>query len=183
MSFALDVQVGAIPGAPNASPGAPCSAIVRTGFRPAAKRAQKRVVVRTQPRVRRQFAEPARVAAAEHDVVGLERGAEQLDSLADEPLPAPAAIALEPLLAEVVLERALAERQVRDLHRLDHTACDQRRSEPGAEPEEEHRAAVVAAERLHGGVIHHLRRYAERGGEVEANPPLPQVEGLRDDAA
>ena len=51
--------------------------------------------------------------------------------------------------------------------------------ESGAESEEEHAAALVAAERLHGGVVDHLHRAAEGGGEIEADPTGPEIVRIR----
>ena len=45
-------------------------------------------------------------------------------------------------LADVVLERRLAEREVGELHRLEDPVDDHRRAEAGAEPEEEHASAL-----------------------------------------
>ena len=60
------------------------------------------------------------------------------------------------------------------------TACpvDERRAEARAEAEEEHLAALEAAERLHGRVVDDLRRLAEGLLEVEAGPARAEVDGL-----
>ena len=70
-----------------------------------------------------------------------------------------------------------------ELERLDDVVGDQRRAEPGAEPEEEHPAALVAADRLHGCVVDDPRRLAERALVVEADPARPQVDRLGDQLA
>jgi hypothetical protein len=67
---------------------------------------------------------------------------------------------------------------VRELKRLDDNAVHECRAEAGAEPEKQHPAALVAAERLHRGVVHDLRRLAERVFEVEPDPPGAQVHRL-----
>ena len=54
---------------------------------------------------------------------------------------------------------------------------DQRGAETGAEAEEEHLAALVAAQRLHRGIVDHLDRTPEGGLEVEADPSLPRLRG------
>jgi hypothetical protein len=90
----------------------------------------------------------------------------------------------EPLtaaLADVVLERRCTERQVAELQRHCLPVDDERRAEAGAEPEEEHLAVLVLAERLHDRVVHDLRRLAERLLEVEPDPALAEVHGLAGD--
>ena len=56
-------------------------------------------------------------------------------------------------LAEQVLERLILVRQVRELERDDAAVVDERGAEARAEAEEQHAAAFVAAERLHGRVV------------------------------
>ena len=51
-------------------------------------------------------------------------------------------------------------------------------ADTGAEAEEEHAPAVVAAERLHGGVVDHADGLAERGCEVEAHPAVAEIARL-----
>ena len=134
-----------------------------------------------EPAVRRQLAELSRVAAAEHDVVGQDSRREVRDGLEHVLLPALVPVALLPGLADVVLERRLPVREVPQLHRRDDAVEDHRRAEPGAEPEEEHAPALVAAERLHGRVVDDLRRLAEGRLEVEPDPALAEVDRLADD--
>src|SRR5581483_6251905 len=144
----------------------------------------ERILVRAEPHVLRQLVDELRVAAAEHDVVRLQRGRERGDRSDDILAPALLAAALEGGVADVFLERLLSIRKVAELHRLHETARHECRAEPGAETEEEHRAGtVVAAERLHRGIVHDARRLTERCAEVEADPPAPEVDGIADDAA
>ena len=67
------------------------------------------------------------------------------------------------------------------LHGHHEAVDDERRPEAGPQSEEEHPPAVVAAERLHRGVVDDLRRLAERGLEVEPDPARPEVDRLADD--
>ena len=97
------------------------------------------------------------------DVVGLHRGAQSVDDVGHFCAPFLLAEAFEAAQADVVLEGlALLVRQVRELHRLDAPVDDQCAAEAGAEAEEQHAAAAVAAERLHGGVVEDAHRLAER---------------------
>ena len=83
-------------------------------------------------------------------------------------------------LADVLVHTsALLVRQVREFHRLEHAIDDERRAEPGAEAEEEHAAALVAAQRLHGGVVDHSHGTPERLLEVEPDPSISQVPRFR----
>src|SRR5438034_6785454 len=94
---------------------------------PEAEAAEEGVLVRAQANVGRQLAELRRIAAAEDDVVRLHRRAEALDRLDDRRAPFLLAEPLPRVLADVVLERRLAERQVRELERLHDTVDDDRR--------------------------------------------------------
>jgi len=67
---------------------------------------------------------------------------------------------------------------MRQLHRLEHAVDDQRGADAGAEAEEQHAAAVVAAERLHRRVVDHADRTSERAREVEADPAAAEIHRL-----
>ena len=77
---------------------------------------------------------------------------------------------LETALSHVVLVGALPVGQVAQLHRLHDPVDDQRGAEPGAESEEEHLAAPVAAQRLHGGIVDDLHRPSERRPDSRSGP-------------
>lgn len=195
MSFVLEAHVGGIPGAPNAACEVRCASLVagerrlsgawRTpnGALPDAEAAGEGVAVCSPARARRECAQARRVAAAQYDVVGLEGRSQMRDRFCDQLFPALAAELDTAPFAEVVLECALLERQVAELHRLDDAVGDQRRSESGTEAEEEHGAALVASERLHRGVVHDPGGRAEGRLEVESDPSRAEVEGLRDHPA
>ncbi len=65
--------------------------------------------------------------------------------------------------------------EVRELHGLEKSVADHCGAEAGAEAEEEHAAAFVAAEGLHAGVVDEFHGMAERFAEVEAHPAAAQV--------
>src|SRR5206468_10343887 len=117
---------------------------------PEAEPAEERVLVVSEAAVRRELVQLSGVAAAEHDVVRLQRVRQVLDRLEDRLPPALEAAVLEPALADVVLERGLAEGEMPELHRCDDALEDHRRPESRAEAEEEHPTALVRPERLHG---------------------------------
>src|SRR4051794_7617512 len=140
------------------------------GLVPEAEGADEGVRVRAQPRVRRQLLQQLRIPPAEHDVVGLERFAQQLDGLSHRLAPALLAEPLAAALADVVLKGCLAIGKVLYLERLHRVSVDERRAEPRPEAEEEHLASLVAAECLHCRVVDDLRRLAKGLFEVEAGP-------------
>ena len=150
---------------------------------PRAKAALERLVVVPAPETRRQLVEQARVAAAKDHVFRGHRGAQQLGAFEHGGAPAFFAERLQAALAEQVLERLVLERQVRELERHDAAIVDERGAEAGAEAEEQHAPALVAAERLHGGVVQDLDGLAKRRGPVEVHPALAEVPGLFDHLA
>ena len=121
-----------------------------------------------------------RVATAEDHVVGGEGDGE----VARPPRRAPSATRrlptrfspLRPSMAPRVLP--VLARELAELERDDHVLRDQRRADAGAEAEEEHPAAFVAAERLHRGVVDDAHRAIECGREIEADPPRTEVARL-----
>jgi hypothetical protein len=128
----------------------------------------------------RQFVDLVGVAAAEHDVIGLQRGEQALEHVIDLALPFFPAEALERGGADALLEGlAMAVRQMRQLHRLQHAVGDHRRTEAGAESEEQHLAALIAADRLHQRVVDDPGRPAERLLEIEAAPAGTEIVRLR----
>ena len=123
------------------------------------------------------------VPAAEDDVLGRHGGAQQLRGLEDHGLPLRFAELAQAALAGVVLERLVAEGQMRQLQRHQPSIVDEGGAETRAEPEEQHPAAFVAAERLHRGVVDDPRRDAERAFVVEAHPAATEVPRLLHDRA
>ena len=53
-------------------------------------------------------------------------------------------------------------------------------TQPGPEPEKQHSAALVAADRLHGRIVHDVRWAAEGLAEIEPNPAGSQIVRLGD---
>ena len=72
---------------------------------------------------------------------------------------------------------------MRELERHDAAIVDERGAEAGAEAEEQHPPAFVAAERLHGGVVQDFHGLAERRRPVEVHPARAKVPGLFDHLA
>src|SRR6516162_5937410 len=127
--------------------------------------------------------QPPGVTTAEHDVVRLESGTEIRDDFAHRLAPTAVAEALAAALADVVLEGAgVLVRHVTNLGRLDDPIDDERGPKPGTEPKKKHAAAAVAADRLHGRIVDHPHRPAERGRKVIADPPATEVVRFGNDA-
>src|SRR4029453_14503958 len=51
----------------------------------------------------------------------------------------------------------------------------QRGTEAGSKSKKEHAPSTVTAKRLHGRIVDQAYRDAERFGEIETNPPFPQM--------
>src|SRR5262249_10805424 len=97
---------------------------------PHAEAAFERIGVVANAAPRRQLFQVLDVPAAEHDVVGLERGDEALDHITDMLPPLLLAPLLQPAVTHVVLVGALLVRKVTELHGPHDTIQDQRRAEP-----------------------------------------------------
>src|SRR5579862_4269 len=193
ISLLLLLQVGAMPGAPGAA--AICSAAAASprgigradeaaALSPDAHATREGVAVVTEPNIVRQPLEAHGIAAAEHDVVCLENSSERLDHMTNRLAPFLVSAPSAPALANVILEgMAVLVRHVTDFRRLDHAVDDERRPEPGAEPEKQHAATVIAANGLHGGIIEDAQGLAERVHEIVAHPSPAEVVRLPGDAS
>src|SRR5204862_1009844 len=103
--------------------------------------------------VRRELFELLRSAAADDDIVGLEGCGEAGHDVEHGLAPLLLALPREHAFGDVVLERLLPIREMSELERLDDAVRDQRRPEAGADPEEEHPAAVTKHRRLDSSVL------------------------------
>ncbi len=85
----------------------------------------------------------------------------------------------EATLAHVVLVRlTLLVRQVAKLHRREMSIDNHCRAQAGAQTQEQHALAFVAAKSLHGGVVDDADRAAECRAVVKASPASPEIDGL-----
>src|SRR5262249_24011766 len=82
---------------------------------------------------------------------------------------------LQAALAHVVFIHALLIRKVAEFHGEHDAIGDERRSQSGAQAEEEHLASLVAAERLHGCVVDDFHGTMEGALEIEAYPSLAEI--------
>src|SRR5689334_1038584 len=86
------------------------------------------------------------IAAADHHLVGFQRGLEPLDDVEHGLAPAPLAALLERGDADIVfIGPPFLVGEMGKLHRQGHIVGDHRRTEAGAEAEEQHPPAPIAA--------------------------------------
>jgi hypothetical protein len=124
------------------------------------------------------------VAAAEDDVIGIQRRFEEFHDFRDVAAPFLLAQAFEAAKAEIVFVGfPFLVNQVREFHRLEKAVHDHGGAEAGAETEEEHVAAFVAAEGLHRSVIDDFHGEAEGFGEIESHPAATEIVGLAERAS
>src|SRR5580658_350563 len=148
---------------------------------PYPKSSEKRKVIAAKTSV---FGEPlqlAPIAAADDDVVGLQHAAQLLHDLGHGPAPLLEAQPFQSALADIVFVGAsLLVGQMPQFHGCDDAVDDQGGAQPGPEPEKQHSAALVAAERLHGRIVHDVSRTAEGFAKIEPDPASSQVVRLGD---
>lgn len=148
---------------------------------PHAKPADERVGVGTLTRSGWNLLQLLDVAASQHDVVGRRRRLQILHDVRHGDRPLLLAEALEPAETQIVFERLpFLVLQMCKLHRYDFPFEHHGGAEAGAETEEEHASAVIAAERLHRSIVHHAHRVSERFCVVEAHPSAGQISGLHE---
>src|SRR5262249_13208327 len=146
------------------------------GAVPEAEATEEGVRVVAEPGSRWELLELRGASTADHDLVRLERGTERRDDVQPGLPPALPAVALEPPDADIILERVpFLVREVSELHRLEDAVNDERRAEAGSEPEAEHAAASIAAERLHRGGVDGPHGPAEGAAAGEARPAAAEV--------
>src|SRR5690242_2731692 len=139
--------------------------------------------IAAQAHTARELLQPPGVAAAQHDVVGLERSREVRDDLAHRLAPTVIAETLAAALAQIVLEGlAVLVGHVAELGRLDYAIDDERGTESGPQPEKEHAAAPIATDGLHGRIVDEVYRPAERRGKVISHPARAEVVRIGSDA-
>src|ERR1700757_501479 len=107
---------------------------------PHAKSAFEGVRVVAQSAQGRQLLQPFGVAAAEHDVVGLECCNQALKHVFDVLPPSLPAKLFKGAGTNIVLVRAFLVWKMREFHRLHYAVDDQSRTEAGPETEKQHLA-------------------------------------------
>src|SRR5205807_6372202 len=106
------------------------------------------------------------------------------DYLEDVLLPFVSAQPFQSSLAEIVLVgAALFVGKMSEFHGLENTVYDHGRAQTRSQSEKKHAPFLVAAERLHGGVVDDLHRLAKGFTEIEFHPARSQIERLVDGTA
>src|SRR5215467_11774882 len=154
-----------------ASPGVRESAF----FSPQAEAAAEGVGVVARARMRRQRMEFLDVAAPNHRIVGLERGDEACHDVGNVTAPFLLAVALQSGAAHVVLIGTLLVGQMAELHGFYDAVDYHGRSELRSKAQKEHLAALVASQRLHGGIVDDLHGMTEYLCKIEPDPSASQV--------
>src|SRR5258707_1221591 len=150
---------------------------------PEAEAAEESVFVFAEAGAVGQGVEFFAVAAAEDDVIGGERFLEKFHDFGDMAAPLFLAEAFEDAKAEIVFVGfPFFVEKMREFHGLKKTVDDHGGAEAGAETEEEHVAAFVAAKGLHGGIVDDFHREAKGFGEVERHPAAAKIVGFAERA-
>jgi hypothetical protein len=142
------------------------------------------VVVFSGDDVAGEIFEEAGIATAHDDVFGLHGGFEKFDDDADMFAPFFLAHLLKGRGADVLFVGVfVAVGEMGQLQGLEGAIDDHGRAQAGAQSQKEHVPAAVAAQGLHGGVVHHLGGFSKGAFEIEFDPALGEVVGLGDGLA
>src|SRR6266404_91422 len=151
---------------------------------PHAEPAQEGEVVVAEPRALRHFVELAGVAAAEHDIICFQCGPQGLDHLLDGAAPFLGTQTAAAAVADIVfVGPALFVVHMGEFHRLHDSVEDHRRPQARPQAEEQHAAALVAADGLHGRIVDDPHGPAEGPTKVETHPAPAQIMGFGHDLA
>src|SRR5579872_1281050 len=132
----------------------------------------------------RQALQARGIATADNDILHFEHTAELLHNFLDGFAPALVTQALTAPLTDIFLESApVPVRHVPDLHGLDQPIHDESGAKAGTQAEEQHPAALVAADGLHGCIVDHPDGHTEGLLEIELHPPLAEIVRLGGDTA
>src|SRR5262249_19100108 len=123
------------------------------------------------------------VPAAQYHLIGFERRDEPGDDVVYGLAPLFLAAPFEAASTHVVFVCSLAIGQVPELHGLDDSMDNKRRAKTGSQPEKQHFASLVAAQRLHRRIVDDFDGAAEGSLIVEPGPACGQVVWLGDNSA
>ena len=142
---------------------------------PQAKSAAESIGVISSAAVWRQLFQFLNIASSQNYIIGFKGGDQARHHIHHITPPLFLASFFECCAPHVVLVGALLVREMAKLHRFDDAIHNQRRAEAGAQPQEEHLAALIAAQRLHGRVINDLDGTAKCAFKIKSDPPGRQV--------
>src|SRR6516225_5568545 len=123
------------------------------------------------------------IAPAENDVVRLEGCCQAFNNIKDIFAPFVLTVPLQTSKADVVLVGSLAIGKVAELHGLQESVDNHGGAKARTQAKEQHASTLVAAQRLHGGVINHLDRASESLLEVKPDPAGSEVVRIVEDTA
>src|ERR1700722_1158185 len=148
----------------------------RAAFLPEAEAAGEGVVVAAEARAGGESFQFFGIATAEDDVIGFERGLQKFSDFEDFAAPFFLAVFFQTSDAQVVLVGfSLFVFEMGEFHGFEIAVGNHGGAETGAETEEEHFAALVTAESLHGGIIDDFYGMAEGFGEVHTHPAATEI--------
>ena len=136
------------------------------------------ISVVSYPAMRRNFFQLPDIASAQYHVVGFKSGDHASHDIFHVASPLLLAVFFQSSESDVALVRSLLVRQMTEFHRLHDTIHDKGRTEPRAQAEEQHLAALVTAQSLHGGVIDDLKRTPECCSKIKTDPAPSQIVGF-----
>ena len=138
----------------------------------------KRIGVVSYPATRRDFLQLLNIASAQHHVVRFKSGDHASHHVLDVAPPLFLAVFFQSSEPDVALVRSLFVRQMTEFHGLDDAIYNEGRTEPRAQAEEQHLAALVTSQSLHGGVVDDLDGTPERSSKIKTDPAPSQIIGF-----
>src|SRR5262249_16891670 len=119
------------------------------------------------------------VSATEDHIVGFEGRDQALHDLLNMALPFLSPLPLPPSVPHVVLECAFLVVKPAQLQRFDDSIQYHGGAKAGAQSKEQHLAALVSSQGLHGRVVDDLNGKVECSLEIKPHPPGTKVDGFR----
>src|SRR5215510_1492535 len=144
-------------------------------FLPETKPAEKCIIVVAGARAFRQFFEFLDIASSKNDIVRFEGGDQAGHSLNNFAAPFLGAVLFQCAHSDIILKGFLSVGKMAHFQRFHNSVENQRGSQPSSKAEEEHLAAFIAPQRLHGRIINDLHWMSERSLKVETHPARSQV--------
>src|SRR5262245_25902528 len=144
-------------------------------FLPKPKPSQERIGVVARTAMPRQLFQFLHVPSPQDHIIGFEGSDQEGDHVRYIFAPLLFAVLIESANAHVVLIGALLIRQMAQLHRLNDAVQNHGGTQTRSQAQEQHLAALVAPQSLHGRIIDQLDRAPERCSIVEPHPTRGEV--------
>ena len=130
----------------------------------------KRIGVVSYPATWRDFLQLLNIASAQNYIVRFKSCDHASHHVLDIAPPLFLAVFFQSSESHVALVRSLFIRQMTEFHGLDDAIYNKGGTEPGAQAEEQHLAAFVTSQSLHGGVVDDLDRTPECSSKIKTHP-------------